>query len=103
MMTLQKWWQETLAQVERDTEDASAFLIMVREFWLGKVLGCGFIIGFSSGLFVTDIDGALGIALLTCIAIFAVYGLSIVVAWILPTPFAWINREQGTGNREQKS
>jgi hypothetical protein len=92
-MTIQKWWRETLSQVERDTNDASVLMGMIREFWLGKMLGCSFIIGFCGGLFVTDIDGALGIAFLACVVLLSVFGLLIIVAWIFPPPFAWLARK----------
>ncbi|HCE6987348.1 hypothetical protein [Pseudomonas aeruginosa] len=89
---LQKTWQEAGDQAERDTADA------MKLPWAQCSGVVGFLLAFlgtALGLLLTSIPGAIGGGIIG-------YALGLViclplrwVAWMLPTPFAWLARRLG--------
>ena len=89
---LQKSWQEAGAQAERDTADAMTLPWAQCSGVVGYLLA---FLGTVLGLLLTSIPGAIGGGIIG-------YALGLViclplrwVAWMLPTPFAWLARRLG--------
>lgn len=89
---LQKSWHEASAQAERDTADA------MKLPWAECAAAAGYLVAFlgtALGLLLSTILGAIcggligyALGLLLCLPLRW-------VAWMLPTPFAWLARRLG--------